>query len=58
MVWAITIICLTLSCGPIPQLVGWYDTDEECAQAAIMISQSWKPDIGFYSILCRTRLVV
>jgi hypothetical protein len=58
MVWAITIICVSLSCEPIPQISGWFDSEDECSQAAMIIAQSWKPDIGVYSIMCWPRSVM
>lgn len=58
MVWAITIVCLSLSCESAPIMAGWYFSAEDCAVAAQMITASWKPDVGFYGVSCFPRFVI
>lgn len=58
MVWAISILCVSLSCEPVPQMLGWYFSERDCTDAALMITQSWQPEIGFYRIECVTRSVI
>jgi hypothetical protein len=56
MVWIVAIICTSLSCEPIPAVVGWFDGEDECRAAALMIIQSWRPTMGFYDVGCMQRL--
>ncbi len=58
MVWAIAILCVSLSCEPIPAIVGWFDEQDECAAAAQMVAASWKPTMGFYTLSCFQRAVI
>lgn len=58
MVWAIAIICISLSCERIPVVTGWYYCAEDCMAAADAIVGAWSPSIGFYEVECVARLVV
>jgi hypothetical protein len=58
MVWALAIMCTSLSCDPIPALHGWFDTEEECEHAAMIVSQTWQPTMGLYIVSCVTRMVI
>ncbi len=58
MVWALAIVCVSLSCEPLPILAGWFDSDDECDTAARMVLASWKPMMGFYQVGCIRRTIV
>lgn len=58
MAWAIAIICVTLSCEPVPVVSGWFEFEDECISAAVLITSSWKPEIGFYTVKCFARPII
>lgn len=58
MVWAITIVCLSLSCDVIPGVVGWFDDESECKQALHLIDVAWQPTMGVYQMACVTRAAI
>ncbi len=58
MVWAIAIVCVSLSCEPVPVLMGWFYDDVDCRQAVHMIDVSWQPTAGIYQMSCYYRLAI
>ena len=58
MVWAIAILCVSLSCEPIPIMAGWFFSNEDCIGAAQQVVASWRPTQGLYHVECVMRLVV
>lgn len=58
MVWAISILCVSLSCEPIPTIAGWFDTPEECTSALRLVDRAWKPTMGFYALGCVVRFAI
>lgn len=58
MVWVITVVCLTLSCEPIPIMAGYFFSYEDCGIAARLVIESWQPELGYYSVECLTRLQI
>lgn len=55
MVWAISILCVSLSCEPMPQMAGWFYTEPDCLVAVRLVMDSWNPDVGLYSLKCVSR---
>jgi hypothetical protein len=55
MVWAIAIVCLTLSCDPLPVVSGYFFSELDCRFAVRLIIESWKPDLGLYEVGCFPR---
>jgi len=58
MVWALAIVCVSLSCEPIPAIVGWFEAEDECTATAQMVAASWKPSVGFYTMTCFQRSMI
>lgn len=58
MVWAISILCISLSCEPIPTTMGWYELEAECIAALHLVDRAWQPTQGFYTMACVTRLAI
>ncbi len=58
MVWAIAVTCVSLSCEPLPIMMGWFFSQSDCVHAAYMINESWKPEIGLYRIECIARSAI
>lgn len=58
MVWAIAIVCISLSCEPVPQVAGWFFSESDCDAAIQTILESWKPEIGHYGLSCFPRFVI
>lgn len=58
LVWAIRIICISLSCDPIPAVVGYFDDEPECVAVLRQIDSAWKPSMGIYEMKCFTRAMI
>lgn len=58
MVWALAIVCISLSCEPVPVVMGWFLDEDECAAAIRAIDKSWRPTMGVYELKCFVRLEV
>lgn len=58
MVWTIAILCVSLSCEPLPIMLGWFFEEEDCLEAGASVMASWKPTMGYYQISCVARVVL
>lgn len=58
MVWTISILCVSLSCEPLPIVMGWFFSEADCTAGARMLMESWKPSVGFYEVECKVRSVI
>ena len=56
MVWAISIVCVSLSCEPIPIVSGWFYSERDCVEALQLIDTAWQPTMGFYEMKCYSRV--
>lgn len=58
MIWVIAIVCVSLSCEPVPIMAGWFDAEDECMASARLVMEAWKPSLGFYEVRCVPRSVI